>query len=417
MTSSTTVRLYEERPLAADDDGRFRARVVEVAPRDGGARVTLDRTLFYPTGGGQPCDLGALGRGKVVDVLEEGERIVHDVDGPAPAVGEEVDGAIDVARRRDHMAHHSGQHLLSGVLARRHGIPTVSFHLGREAATIDVARSSLEPWRMAQVEAEVNAEIRASAPVSTRVLRDAEARAAAPGLRKAPIAEALASPRGLRVVQLGRDPEPLDRDACCGTHVASTGEIGLLVLLGAEKGKKGETRVTFVCGARAVAAVRARLDALERASRATAAGFSELPARVEGLIEDAKSMKKALSAARGELLRRDGEALAQAAVRAATGAVLTHRLEGGDAGDARTLARAIVDAAPRLRCAVVQVVGTDAALVTACGPEAAGDAAKALQAALAGKGRGGGNAAMAQGAVPDPKQADALLAAAAQALA
>ncbi len=412
QTLTPTVRLYEERPLAADDDGRFRARVVEVAPRDGGARVTLDRTLFYPTGGGQPCDLGALGRGKVVDVVEEGERIVHDVDGPAPAVGDEVDGAIDVARRRDHMAHHSGQHLLSGVLARRHGIPTVSFHLGREVATIDVARSSLEPWRMAQVEAEVNAEIRAGAPVSTRVLRDVEARAAAPGLRKAPIAEALASPRGLRIVQLGRDPEPLDRDACCGTHVATTGEIGLLVLLGAEKGKKGETRVTFVCGARAVAAVRARLDALERASRATAAGFSELPARVEGLIEDAKSLKKALSAARGELLRRDGEALA----RAATGAILTHRLEGGDPGDARTLARAIVDAAPRLRCAVVQVVGTDAALVTACGPEAGGDAAKALQAALAGKGRGGGNGAMAQGAVPDQKQADALLAAAAAAL-
>lgn len=411
--SSSTLRLYEERPLAAEDDGRFRARVVEVAPREGGARVVLDRTLFYPAGGGQPCDLGALGRGKVVDVVEEGERIVHDLEGAPPAVGDEVDGAIDVARRRDHMAHHSGQHLLSGVLARRHGIPTVSFHLGREVATIDVARSSLEPWRLAQVEAEVNAEIRAGAPVTTRVLRDAEARAAAPGLRKAPIAEALASPRGLRIVQLGRDPEPLDRDACCGTHVASTGEIGLLVILGAEKGKKGETRVTFVCGARAVAAVRARLDALERASRAAGAGFAELPARVEGLIEDARSLKKALSAARGELLRRDGEALA----RAATGAVLAHRLEGGDPGDARTLARAIVDAAPRLRCAVVQVAGADAALVTACGAEAGGDAAKALQAALAGKGRGGGSAAMAQGAVPDPKAADALLAAAVQALA
>lgn len=410
-----TERLYEARPVRTEQDARFTARIVRAERRGERTAVVLDRTLFYPAGGGQPCDRGRLGREHVVDVIEEGHDVVHLVEGEGElAAGAEVEGRLDVARRLDHAAHHSGQHLLSGVLLRRFGAATVSFHLGAEVATIDLARPSLEPGLLRQAEAEVNAAVRACAPVTTTVLHGDEARAAASGLRKPPAAEALADPRGLRIVQLGTDDALLDRESCCGTHVGSTGEIGLVVLLGTEKGKKGETRLSFVCGARAVAAVRSRLDALAAASGAISAGFAELPRRVEQLVLDAKAAWKELSAARAALLTREGEALA----RAATGRVVSHLLPAGEAGDARTLAQAIVQARPELRAAVAVRAGDDAALAVAAGEASGGDAGAALKAALAAHGgKGGGSARLAQGAVKGGASPADLLAAAAAALA
>ena len=115
----------------------FRARVVDVSPDQ--QRIYLDRTAFYPTSGGQPFDTGQLGSLDVVEVIDEGDRIAHILS--APLERGEVDGRIDLPRRFDHMQQHTGQHLLSAVLLAMFDAPTVSFHLGPESSTIDIAQS------------------------------------------------------------------------------------------------------------------------------------------------------------------------------------------------------------------------------------------------------------------------------------
>ena len=126
----------------------FRAKVIDAV--DDGRRVYLDRTAFYPTSGGQPFDTGTLGGAKVIEVIDEDERVAHVVDAATP-LGE-ITAQIDWLRRFDHMQQHSGQHLLSAVFEELFKIPTVSFHLGTEVSTIDVTAPSLTTVQIEQAE-------------------------------------------------------------------------------------------------------------------------------------------------------------------------------------------------------------------------------------------------------------------------
>src|SRR5690348_12263695 len=119
----------------------FDAHIVDTA--DDGRRVYLDRTAFYPSSGGQPFDLGSLGGARVIDVVDEGERIAHLLDQPLSAA--DVRGSVDWDRRYDHMQQHSGQHLLSAVFIETFGMDTVSFHLGQETSTIDLSVAAITP--------------------------------------------------------------------------------------------------------------------------------------------------------------------------------------------------------------------------------------------------------------------------------
>src|SRR5688572_26511204 len=157
----------------------FEASVAE--RDDGGRRVYLDRTAFYPTSGGQPHDLGQLGGVAVMDVVDEGERIAHVLAEPLGPVSR-VGGRIDWARRFDHMQQHTGQHLLSAVLADLFGIATVSVHFGPETSTIDLDTLGLEPAEAAAAEARTNALVWEVRPV-TVTFEDASSAA---GLRKPP---------------------------------------------------------------------------------------------------------------------------------------------------------------------------------------------------------------------------------------
>jgi alanyl-tRNA synthetase len=411
---SITTRLYEEGPpLTAPSQAMFTARVLERGERSGRPAVLLDQTLFFPTGGGQPCDQGALGSAAVLEVIEEGQAVWHLLDAPLDVdPGAEVEGRVDLARRRDHMEQHSGQHLLSAILLARQ-IPTVAFHLGADEVTIDVRLERLEPELLAEVELEVNAAIREDLPVTATVYEGADAVAQAGSLRAPPAAAALASPRGLRIVQLGHGERVLDRDPCCGTHVSSTGQLGALVLLGSERGRRGETRLRFAVGGRATSAARARLDSLGRTARVLDTGFAELPARAEKLLGLTKTLQRDLRAVRARLIELEAEALA----RAVQGPALTHLLEGGDAKEAAAFARALLAVRPRAAVAVVHV-GERLTLVLArgeAGPDLdAGALLRELLAPLGGK--GGGQPAFAQGAAADPSRAPELLAAARRAL-
>lgn len=400
-------RLYEGPALRAGDSGRCRAKVLELQHTDAGSALTLDRIPFYPTGGGQPSDQGTLDGVPLREAVEEEGRVVlHLAQVVDWEPGREVECQLDVARRRDHMQQHSGQHLLSAHLVRDHGLETLSFHLGEEECTIDLAVEELHPSLLREVEAACNASIQADLPVTARVALGSEAAALAEVLRKRPDPKALASERGLRVVQFGHDEDPLDRDACCGTHVSSTGELGYLLLLGAARARKGQTRLRFVVGARAVRAARERLDALNAACGVLTLGHRELCARAESLLSQSKEQAKRLK----QLERAAAEHAGRALALDSSGGLRVHLWREGSAAVAASFAHSFLEAAPARSLALLipeERLTVVLALGEECPSEAdAGSLLRELLAPLGGK--GGGKARFARGTAPLPEDLDAL---------
>src|SRR5450631_2519011 len=255
----------------------FEARVVERSAD--GRTIYLDRTLFYPASGGQPFDLGSIDGVAVVEVVEEEEdRIAHRLAVPLDSEGA-VAGEIDWTRRFDHMQQHSGQHLLSAVFEELFGLHTVSFHLGAESATIDLEGGPVEPRTVVEAERRANQLVSENRPMDVRFEDASEAQ----GLRKA-------SERGgtLRIVSI----EGLDRSACGGTHVRTTGEIGPILLRRTEKIRQS-VRVEFVCGGRAVRHARQDFEALTRIAQLFSAPLDEVAPMVAAQLEAAKAGDRA----------------------------------------------------------------------------------------------------------------------------
>lgn len=411
-----TERLYTGSPIITPHDARFTAAVVHVATRDTHTSVVLDRTQFFPTGGGQPCDTGLLrapdgSELEVIEALEDGDRVLHVCANPTTlAPGDLVSGEVNVVRRRDHMEQHSGQHVLSAVLLKR-GVETLSFHLGNDV-TIDVPELTgpvkLDASLLHDVELEVNQVIRDCLPVVATTHSGEDAVSAAEGLRKPPGEDAIASPHGLRIVRIGPADAPIDRDPCCGTHVDHTGRLGLLSILGTERGRKGELRISFAVGGRAVVALRARLDALAKASTTLTTGFAELPQRGQKLLAQTKALSRELKRARERATVLEAAALA----RETSDPVYTHVLTEGDPAQLRAFARAYLEVRESSVLALAHA-GERLTLAIARGISApdvdCGTIVREVLAQVGGK--GGGNRAFAQGSAPDPKQVDAVLAA------
>jgi alanyl-tRNA synthetase len=254
----------------------FQARVVERSAD--GRTVYLDRTLFYPSSGGQPFDAGSIAGVAVVDVVDEDDRIAHLLAAPLGTDGE-VAGEIDWTRRFDHMQQHSGQHLLSAVFEELFGLHTVSFHLGAESATIDLEGGPVEARMVMEAERRANQLVSENRAMDVR-FEDARA---AQGLRKASGREGM-----LRIVSI----DGLDRSACGGTHVRSTGEIGPILLRRTEKIRQS-VRVEFVCGGRAVRRARADFEALSNIAQLFSAPLDEVAPLVAAQVETAKAADKA----------------------------------------------------------------------------------------------------------------------------
>jgi alanyl-tRNA synthetase len=356
----------------------FRARVVETD----GNRVYLDRTAFYPTSGGQPFDLGTLGGIAVREVIDEEDRIAHLLEAPLGAT--EVEGAVDWSRRYDHMQQHTGQHLLSAVLEELFAIRTVSFHLGTEVSTIDVDSPSLTTEQIERVEERCAEVIAQARPVRITF----EESSATLELRKA--SERTGT---LRIVTI----ENLDRSACGGTHVCTTAEVGA-ILTGKSEKIRGITRIEFVCGNRALRRARADIRLLAAIGRALSVPPEQTPELLAGLIEKNKSLEKTAQRLATELARREGKELYLAS-------------EPGPDGIRRVTQRGTIDDAMRAR-AQAFVAGEKAVFLAVCDQPPslllatsadsgihAGDRIKAAVAAS--QGRGGGNAQLGQGSVPD----------------
>jgi alanyl-tRNA synthetase len=277
-----TERLYYHDSFLYD----FDARVIESFPSDGRYAIVLDRTAFYPASGGQVHDLGLLSaNGREISVAEvadaEDGRILHYTSEPLPT-GARVHGAIDSARRRDHMQQHSGQHVLSAAFIELFKMPTVSFHMGNESCTIDLETSGLTLAQAQKAELLANEVIAQDRAVSIRFVPLEEARQL--GLRKIPPKQT----GDLRLI----DITDFDLTACGGTHVRATGQIGSILLRKIEKVKPG-VRVEFVCGLRAVSAARRDFTTLTEAAAIYSSHIYDVPEQIRKSLTESKSAAKA----------------------------------------------------------------------------------------------------------------------------
>jgi alanyl-tRNA synthetase len=318
-----TIRLYYDDPYSRD----FDATVVSVAPRDGRHAVTLDRSSFYPTSGGQPFDTGTLGDARVVDVVDEDGEVVHVVEGGMWRAGDAVHGQIDWGRRFDHMQQHTGQHMLSAAFVRSSQAATVSFHLGGETSTIDLA-TELSGDAIGRAEALANTVVWEDRPIEVRYAESAEA--ADMGLRKHSKRTGT-----LRLVDIA----DFDLSACGGSHVTSTARVGAIVVCGWER-FKGGMRVEFACGGRAVRRHTMLRDAVQASVRQLSVLPGELPEAIERTLAEQRQLKKLLSDQALSLASHRAEALAAAAEPVAGGRLVLSALDV-DSATLRQIASAL----------------------------------------------------------------------------
>ena len=359
----------------------FDATVTRHFEHDGRPAVTLDRTAFYPTSGGQPFDTGRLAEVDVVETIDA-DAVIHVLASPL-AAGSTVAGEINWTRRFDHMQQHTGQHLLSAAFDRLFENPTVSFHMGADVSTIDVARemSASDIERAVDAANEVIWEDRA---VSIRFASWEEA--ARLPLRKDPAREGV-----LRLIDIGG----FDLSACGGTHVSRTGAVGAIAVLAFER-HRGGARLTFVCGGRAVRVLRAYRDAVSGSVRVLSVLPAELPAAVERLQHEARDSQKQVKQLRIELAGHEGRRLAGNSIEVGGVRVVVECLAGLDATGLKAVATAVT--AEGRMCAVLLSREPSPAIVISCSPGVAVDA-RALMQQITERfgGRGGGKPDMAQG--------------------
>ena len=255
----------------------FTAVVLSCGKTEKGWEVILDATAFYPEGGGQACDLGTLGGAKVLDVQEAGETVVHLCDGPLE-VGTTVEGAIDYARRFDLMQQHTGEHMVSGMIHRRYGYHNKGFHVGSEVITIDFD-GVIPAEDLPGLEAEVNAAIWQNLPVRCWIPSPEE-------LPNVFYRTKRELPWPVRIVEV----PGIDSCACCGIHVARTGEVGLVKLFSA-MGFRGGTRMEMACGKRALDMLNTAFDQNKQVSHAFSAQWMETGAAARRMNETLEQEK------------------------------------------------------------------------------------------------------------------------------
>jgi alanyl-tRNA synthetase len=374
----------------------FSATVIDVKPSERGDCVVLDQTAFYPAGGGQPNDTGTLGEARVVDVFEdEAGTIYHTVErvGLIKA-GEDVIGAIDRARRLDHMQQHSGQHILSQAFVQACGAETRSFHLGSHTSTIDIELQSPTSDSLRAAEDIANAVVFEDRPMRVHRVNEEEA-------ARLPLRKESAARGDIRVIEV----ENFDWSPCGGTHAARTGQIGLIAIRSYERAKK-MTRVEFVCGSRALADYRLANTTALAVARLFSAERDSSPELVARAIQENRSTKKrvrdllelAMIAEASEMLAASAES---------GGFKIVHAVfEGRDAEELRVLAAKIVQRETSVALLATRDAGA-ARLVFARSASLEQNMGQLLaEACETLGGRGGGKPELAQGAGPNVERTE-----------
>lgn len=397
---NTTERLYYNDSHLKE----FAARVTGIIEHENDRlAVTLDRTAFYPTGGGQPSDTGTLAGRRVVECIDEGEAVLHVVEGPPLEVGAEVLGRVDWPRRLDHLQQHTGQHILSQAFVQLFQAETRSFRMMERASEIDVALDGASADRIAQAVELANSIIWEDRPLRIRQVTKEEAA----GL---PLRKDSARDGTLRIIEI----EGFDLSPCGGTHAARTGEVGIICVRSWERAK-GLVRIEFVAGGRALT----DYNLANRAAREMASLFSgardEAPAAVARLLEENKQLLRQVRTLEEVAARVEAEELwREAQSIAGEGKLVSYLFDGRSADSLKKIALALIS-----QPHTVALLGSrddDAArLVFARSADAGGDMnALMREACRLLDGRGGGRPDIAQGGGRDTSKLQEALATAAR---
>jgi len=275
-----TKRLYYQDSYLKE----FRAKILKKIKIDNQPAVVLDETAFYPTSGGQPYDKGVIQDVPVVEVVEEGDEIIHILkEELKEEINSEVVGKIDWKSRFDHMQQHLGQHILSGALMKLWSAETVSFHLGEEVCTLDIAKENLTEDDARKAEECANEIIFNNSPVKCYFVEGEE------DLKRLNLRKVPEKTGKIRIIEV----EDFDLSACGGTHCRSTGEVGLIKITKWEK--RGEKiRLEFICGKRAWEDYFWKNEAIKNISNKLTIKDSELGEVIDRMLEERKEIRKEL---------------------------------------------------------------------------------------------------------------------------
>lgn len=289
MQTESTAKLYYE-------DSHLRtchARVLECSPVSGGYAVVLDQTVFFPEGGGQPCDLGKIGGIDVVDVQEKHGVVYHKTTGALES-GTEVLCEIDWKRRFSLMQNHSGEHIVSGLIHSHYGYDNVGFHMGSDRITLDI-NGVISREDLRKVECEANNVVWKNVPIRAYFPNAEE-------LQCLEYRSKLELTENVRIVEISG----VDRCACCAPHVKNTGEIGMIRLLGMQA-YKGGVRISMLCGERALEQAFMVQDQIEQLGVLFSVQQENVQNAVENLLKKQEELNAEKIRLTQELLKKLAE--------------------------------------------------------------------------------------------------------------
>ena len=272
----------------------FTARVTACGEYKDGWRVTLERTAFFPEGGGQAADTGYIGEARVRDVHEKDGEIWHYTD-RALDIGSEYQCAVDWEQRLRRMQNHSGEHIVSGLVHGLYGFENVGFHMGEDCVTIDFS-GELSWEQLAEIETKANQAVRADLEIKTSFPDSAE-------LAKLEYRSKLELRENVRIVEI----EDIDRCACCAPHVGHTGEIGSIKFLDSVR-HRGGVRVSMVSGMDALEHYRLMQKNITAISNLLSAKRENAAQAVERVLGEQQSLKERIAALGMELVREKAAA-------------------------------------------------------------------------------------------------------------
>jgi len=375
---------------------QFEATVIDVKPAEHGEAIVLDRTAFYPTGGGQPYDTGFLSEARVIDVNEDDEGTISHVVEEAGKLkpGATVAGRVDAARRLDHLQQHSGQHILSQAFVHACGAETRSFHLGLTTSTIDIELQNPTEDQMRKAEDVANAVIFADRPMRVHIVSEEEA-------ADLPLRKESAVRGSIRVIEVA----DFDWSPCGGTHAHSTGQIGLIAIKSFERAR-GLTRVEFVCGGRALEEYRRAHKTGVTIGQLFSAERDQSPELVARALDENKALKRRIRDLIELAATAEAAQLLAAAPSPGPFKLVKSVFDGRDLEEVRMLASKIVRNEPAVALLAARDAGT-ARLVFARSQSLSWNMGSLLaEACQILGGRGGGKPDLAQGGGPATEKID-----------
>lgn len=383
-----TERLYFTDSYATE----FDATLLALAEMDGQPAVQLDQTCFYPTSGGQPFDTGHLGQGRVVDVVaREDGAIWHLLDAALDgvAVGQPLHGRIDWSRRYDHMQQHSGQHLLSQTFYRLFGYETASVHFGAVESTLDLDVASIEQAQVDDAERYANELVYAALPIKSYFVPERDL--ASVPLRRPPKVTGT-----IRIVEI----EGFDYSACGGTHVRTTAEIGPVKLTRQER-RRGQTRLTFLCGRRAYADYVEKHRLLVAAANRLSTDVAQVPGLIERNLVQLKELQREVATLTERQLVYEAAELVHNAQQTGAVRVIAQHFADRDVNALKTLAN-LLQQQPQTIALLGSGAGGRLTVIFARSPDVELHMGNLLRDALHPlNGKGGGRPDFAQGGAAD----------------